>query len=102
MIYYVLASLLEGVVYFLYLYSWLIVLAGALNLFTRVKDKPGKMKVLLKRLTDPVNDVFRRLLAKLSGRRIPIDVSPILSLIFIWVLSGLMSQLSEYFLSLAY
>ena len=97
MTYLVLASALEGIVLFLHLYSWVIVISATLTLFTRPKDKPSKVKNMLKKLTDPVNDIFREVIHKLSGKRMFIDISPILSLILIWVISGLLTQLAKYF-----
>ncbi|MDD4680168.1 MAG: YggT family protein [Clostridia bacterium] len=98
----ILASALKGIVLFLHLYSWLIVISAALTLFTRQKDKPGKVKITLKKLTDPINNIFREMMSKPGGKRIPIDISPILSLILIWVISGLLIHLAEYFYHLTY
>ena len=97
MTYLVLASAIEGIVLFLQLYSWIIVISATLTLFTRPKDKPSKVKNTLKKITDPVNNIFRELIGRLSGKRIIIDISPILSLILIWVISGLLSHLAKYF-----
>ena len=98
----VLASALEGIVLFLHLYSWIIVISATLTLFTRLKDKPSKVKNKLKSLADPINNIFRELIHKINGRRMIIDISPILSLILIWVISGLLTQLAKYFYSLTY
>jgi uncharacterized protein YggT (Ycf19 family) len=100
--YLVLASILEGIVLFLYLYSWIIVISATLTLFTRPKDNPSKVKDLLKRMTDPVNDIFRKLIRTFGSGRMIIDISPILSLILVWVISGLLNKLAMHFKNLAY
>jgi uncharacterized protein YggT (Ycf19 family) len=100
--YLVLASALEGIVLFLHLYSWTIVISATLTLFTRPKDKTSKVKNMLKKLTDPVNNIFRQLIQRLNGEKMVIDISPILSLILIWMISGLLTQLAKYFYNFIY
>jgi uncharacterized protein YggT (Ycf19 family) len=89
------ASLLKGAVLFLYVYSWLIVIQSALLVFTRPKDKESKALLLLRRAAEPVNGPFRRLLHRTEASKMPVDISPMLSLAALWVLSQLLNQLAE-------
>ena len=93
------AALLKRIADILYLYSWLIVLNTALTLFTRVKDmnKDNYIKNLLKKLTDPVNNVFRYILRTLGWYAMPLDLSPMLSIIAVWVVQALLLKLSALF-----
>lgn len=89
------ASLLEGAALFLDAYSWLIVIHSALTVFTRPKDKRSKAAVLLKRITEPVNGPFRRLMARLGTSGMPVDISPMLSLAALWILARILEQFAE-------
>lgn len=100
MLYPIVASLLKGMVFFLHLYSWLIVIDAAFTLFTRPRDKDTRLKQVLRKMADPINNVFRRLLRKMGAATMPVDISPMLSLISLWVLSGLFRKLSNGFYEL--
>ncbi|MGI6538697.1 MAG: YggT family protein [Caldicoprobacterales bacterium] len=96
MIYQVLSSLLKGMALFLYLYSWLIVIEGFLTIFSRPKDKYAEWKTVLKKMTDPINNIFRRVARTMGGAKMPIDLSPIVSLIILWMLSEFLLQLARH------
>jgi uncharacterized protein YggT (Ycf19 family) len=100
LLYPIVASLLRGMVLFLNLYSWLIVIDAAFTLFTKPKDGSTRLKQVLREMTDPINNVSRKLLQKFGATLMPIDISPMLSLIFLWVLSGLFRNLSHRYYEL--
>jgi len=87
-------------VYILNLYSWIIVVNTVLTLFTRPKDKDNDVKILFRKLTDPVNNIFRKFLRSLGWYGRPVDVSPMLSLIAIWIAMMMLQELSRLFAGL--
>lgn len=95
MFFQIVALMLDGAVLFLNVYSWLIVIHSAFTVFKRPKDKETKALMLLGRITEPVNGPFRRLLHSLGASKMPVDLSPLLSLAAVWVLSQLLNQLAE-------
>ena len=100
MAYPILASLMKRIVFFLNIYSWLIVIDATLTIFSRPKDKDIRLKRLLKKIADPINNVFRKVLRQLGSAAMPVDISPLLSLIAIWIVSGLINLASERFYEL--
>jgi uncharacterized protein YggT (Ycf19 family) len=89
------ASLLKRIVLFLDIWSWLILIQSALTIFTHPGDQESRAVKLLTRITEPINGPFRRLLKKTGVLGMPVDMSPMLSLITLWVLSRLLNLLSE-------
>jgi uncharacterized protein YggT (Ycf19 family) len=96
------ASLLKGAVLFLDAFSWLIVIQSALTVFARPKDKSSKAAILLKRITEPVNIPFRRLMNRLGASRMPVDISPMLSLAALWILARVLEHFAENLYSFPY
>ena len=91
----IVASLLKAVALFLDVWSWLIFIQSAFTIFARPKDKESKAVKLLSRMTEPVNGLFRRLLRRTGVYGMPVDISPMLSLIALWAFSRLLNQLAE-------
>ena len=89
------ASLLKRIVLFLDIWSWLILIQSALTIFVRPADQESRIVKLLTRITEPINGPFRRLLKKTGVLGMPVDLSPMLSLIALWALSRLLNQLSK-------
>mgnify|MGYP000898253824 CR=1 FL=1 len=94
MLYPIVVSLLKGAALFLDIWSWLIFIHSALTVFARPKDKESKIVKLLGRMTEPINAPFRRLLKRMGTYGMPLDLSPMLSLIALWALSRLLNQLA--------
>jgi uncharacterized protein YggT (Ycf19 family) len=97
---------LKGIVIFLNIYSWFIVLDAAFTLFSRPKDKDNRLKLILRKIVDPVNNIFRKELRKRGTVAMPADISPLLSLIVIWIVIGffnlLLERSYEIFFSIGY
>ncbi|HHU48422.1 MAG: YggT family protein [Caldicoprobacterales bacterium] len=91
------ACFLKGVMLFLNLYSWLIVIDVTYALFTKPKDKNSRPMQVLRNMTDPVNNVFRRMLRRHGVVNMPVDISPLLSLIAIWVIYQLFNLFFKRF-----
>ncbi|HHU79664.1 MAG: YggT family protein [Caldicoprobacterales bacterium] len=95
------AYILKSMVYLLNIYSWLIVFDATLRLFTRPKDKVTELRLLLKRMADPINNIFRKMLRKMGSSGMPVDISPMVSLIAVWVVSNILNHLAGYYFGLA-
>ena len=101
MIYLIIASVLKGLLLFLNLYSWIIVADAVFTIFTRPKNRDNILKQILRRIADPLNRVFRKALRKLSAA-MPVDLSPMLSLVAIWILYQLIHQFYEHLINRFY
>jgi len=98
----IIAFLLKGIILFLNFYSWIIVVDAVFILFTRPKDKNNRVKQILRKITNPINNVFRKALRYIGAATAPVDFSPMLSLIVIWIVTQLINQLYKYFINLTY
>jgi uncharacterized protein YggT (Ycf19 family) len=96
------ASMLKGAALFLYAYSWLIALQAALTIFERPNSQKFRFSKFLNSISEPVNNPFRKLLRRWGASRMPVDLSPMLSLIALWALSRLLNKIAESFLSFSY
>lgn len=99
MTYPILLALVNGLIWFLNLISWLIVVSAVLSFFLHPRHR---VQVLLRRITEPFVLPFRLLLRRFMGRapRMPLDLSPLLALIGLWVLMSILQRLSFYILRL--
>jgi uncharacterized protein YggT (Ycf19 family) len=92
-------SLIEGVILFLNIYSWIIVINSLLSF---ILDPRHRVRMFLKRITDPILAPFRMLAQRMGAFQLPIDFTPMLALICIWLLISLLNRLSFYLYRIIY
>lgn len=99
MTYPILMALVNGLIWFLNLISWLIVVSAVLSFFLHPRHR---IQVLLRRITEPFILPFRLLIRRFSAStpRLLLDFSPLLALIGLWVLISILQRLSFYILRL--
>jgi YggT family protein len=92
--YRILYSILQGIYYFLNIFSWLIIINSLLSWFM---DPYHPIRSLIRQFVDPVVNPFRRITDRFISSGIPIDLAPLFAFFAInlvkTVVRGLLDQL---------
>ncbi len=99
MTYPIIRSLFLSIILFLNIVSWVIVANSLLSFFM---DPKHRIRVLLGRITNPILAPFRLLTRRMGPSRMPLDFSPMLALIAIWILISIIERFSAYLYRIIY
>lgn len=88
----VIVAVLEGVAWFLNIFTWLIIINALLSW---VLDPNHQIRMLISRIIDPVIRPFRALTRGMSSSTMPIDFSPILAYVVLLIIIKLLERLQN-------
>ncbi|MFU0801480.1 MAG: YggT family protein [Xylanivirga thermophila] len=86
----VIAGLLKGIVLFLDIICWLIVIGALLSWFI---DPTHPIRTFITRITEPFVAPFRPLSDKINSSGLPIDFSPLFTYLFLTIIIQLLQRL---------
>lgn len=84
-------ALIQGMIMFLNIFSWVIVINAVLSFFMSPRHR---VRILLRKLTEPLVGPFRLLTRRMNTSGLPFDFSPMLALIAIWLMISVLQRIS--------
>jgi len=99
LVYKVLYSVLQGIYYFLNIFSWLIIINSLLSWFM---DPYHPIRSMIRQFVDPVVNPFRRITDRFISPGLPIDLAPLFAFFAINIVMTIVRGLLDRMVYLLY
>jgi uncharacterized protein YggT (Ycf19 family) len=90
---YIISALIQGLVWFLIVISWMIFINVLLSW---ILSHNHPLRALLTRLTRPIIEPFQHISRKFNSSNLPIDFSPFLALLTLSLVAELLKVISSF------